>query len=108
LDDDQSIVINLKGKGLVVLTGCAHSGVVNTVNYAKEISGVGRVHAILGGFHLGRAKDEEIQRTIDAVKEMNPALVVPSHCTGFKAISQFAQQMADEFVLGTVGTKYLF
>ena len=108
LDDDQSIVINLRGKGLVVLTGCAHSGVVNTVNYAKEISGVERVHAILGGFHLGRATDEEIQRTIDAIREMEPAMVVPSHCTGFKAISQFAQQMADEFVLGTVGTKYLF
>lgn len=108
LDDDQSIVINVRGKGLVVLTGCAHSGIVNTVNYAKEISGVDRVHAILGGFHLCHATDEEIQRTIDAIKEMEPAMVVPSHCTGFKAISQFAHQMADEFVLGTVGTKYLF
>jgi len=108
MDDDQSIVINVKDKGLVVLTGCAHSGVVNTVNYAREISGVERVHAILGGFHLGRAKDEEIQRTIDAIKEIGPALVAPSHCTGFKAISQFAQQMPDEFVLGVVGTKYLF
>ena len=108
LDDDQSIVINLKGKGLIVLTGCAHSGVVNTVNYAQEISGVERVHAILGGFHLARAKGQDIQRTIDAVGEIKPALVVPSHCTGFEAISQFAQQMPDEFVLGTVGTKYLF
>lgn len=108
IEDDQSIVINVKDKGLVVLTGCAHAGVVNTVRYAQEISGVDRVWAILGGFHLAPAKDEEIQRTIDEVMRVGPAMVVPSHCTGFKAISQFAQQMPNEFVLGVVGTRYLF
>jgi 7,8-dihydropterin-6-yl-methyl-4-(beta-D-ribofuranosyl)aminobenzene 5'-phosphate synthase len=108
LDDDQSIVINVKNRGLVVLTGCAHSGVVNTVRYAQKISGVDRVWAILGGFHLAPAKDEQIQRTIDYVKALKPALVVPSHCTGFEAMSQFAYQMPDEFVLGVVGTRYLF
>jgi 7,8-dihydropterin-6-yl-methyl-4-(beta-D-ribofuranosyl)aminobenzene 5'-phosphate synthase len=108
LEDDQSIVINVKDKGLVVVSGCAHSGIVNTVNYAREISGVDRIWAILGGFHLAPAKDEEIQRTIDEIKALEPAMVVPSHCTGFRAISQFATQMPKEFVLGTVGTKYLF
>ena len=108
MDDDQSIVINVKGKGLVVLTGCAHSGVVNTVHYAREISGVDRVWAIMGGFHLGRASDAEIQRTIDEIKNMQPAMVVPSHCTGFQAIAEFARQMPDQFVLGVVGTRYLF
>jgi 7,8-dihydropterin-6-yl-methyl-4-(beta-D-ribofuranosyl)aminobenzene 5'-phosphate synthase len=108
IEDDQSILINVKDKGLVVLTGCAHSGIVNTVNYARRISGVDRVWAILGGFHLGRAKDEEIQRTIDEIIRIRPTMIVPSHCTGFKAISQFARQMPDEFVLGVVGTKYLF
>jgi 7,8-dihydropterin-6-yl-methyl-4-(beta-D-ribofuranosyl)aminobenzene 5'-phosphate synthase len=108
LDDDQSIVINVRDKGLVVLTGCAHSGVLNTVNYAREISGVDRVWAIIGGFHLSPAEDEEIQRTIDEIKQMAPAMIVPSHCTGFKAIRQFANQMPDQFVLGTVGTRYLF
>jgi 7,8-dihydropterin-6-yl-methyl-4-(beta-D-ribofuranosyl)aminobenzene 5'-phosphate synthase len=66
------------------------------------------VWAVLGGFHLGRAKDEEIQRTIDEIKKVKPTLIAPSHCTGFKAISQFSIQMPDEFVLGVVGTKYLF
>jgi 7,8-dihydropterin-6-yl-methyl-4-(beta-D-ribofuranosyl)aminobenzene 5'-phosphate synthase len=108
VNDDQSIVINVKDKGLVVVTGCAHSGVVNTVNYAKEISGVDTVWAIIGGFHLASASDEEIQRTIDEIKKMQPAMVVPSHCTGFKAISQFASHMPDEFVLGAAGTRYLF
>jgi len=108
LEDDQSIVINVKDKGLVVLTGCAHSGVVNTVNYAQEISGVDRVWAILGGFHLAPAKDEDIERTIDEIEAKQPAMVVPSHCTGFQAIQRFANRMPDQFVLGTVGTRYLF
>ena len=108
VDDDQSIIINVKHKGLVVLAGCAHAGIVNTVNYAREISGVDSVWAIMGGFHLAPARDEEIQRTIDEIKKLEPAMVVPSHCTGFKAITQFAQQMPDQFVLGVVGTKYLF
>ncbi len=108
MDDDQSIVINVENKGLVVLSGCAHSGIVNTVNYAIEISGVDQVWAILGGFHLAPAEDDEIQRTVDAIKKLRPTMVVPSHCTGFKAISQFAVHMPDEFVLGAVGTKYLF
>lgn len=108
MEDDQSIVINVKDKGLVVVSGCAHSGIVNTVNYAREISGVDRIWAILGGFHLAPAEDEEIQRTIDEIKALEPAMIVPSHCTGFKAISQFAIQMPEEFVLGAVGTKYLF
>ena len=108
LEDDQSIVMNLKDKGLIVLTGCAHSGVVNTVNYAKEISGVDRVWAILGGFHLAPAEDEDIQRTIDEIQKLAPALIAPTHCSGFKAISQFAGRMPDAFVEGVVGTTYLF
>lgn len=108
LDDDQAIVVHVRGKGLVILTGCAHSGIVNTVDYAREISGVDRIWAILGGFHLANAKDDEIQRTVDEIRNLEPAMVSPSHCTGFQAISQFARQMPDEFVLGVVGTTFLF
>lgn len=108
VDDDQAVVINVRDKGLVIVAGCAHSGIVNTVNHAREISGVSEVWAIMGGFHLAPAKDEEIQRTIDEIKEFEPEMIAPSHCTGFPAISQFANQMPGEFVLGVVGTTYLF
>jgi 7,8-dihydropterin-6-yl-methyl-4-(beta-D-ribofuranosyl)aminobenzene 5'-phosphate synthase len=108
MDDDQSMVINVEDKGLVILTGCAHSGVLNTVQHAREISGVDEVLAILGGFHLGPAKDDEIDRTIDEIAKLEPKMVVPSHCTGFKAIARFADRMPDAFVLGVVGTRYLF
>ena len=108
LEDDQAIVAHVAGKGLVVLSGCAHRGIVNTVQRAREISGVERVWAILGGFHLAPASDETIARTIDAVIEIGPQMVVPSHCTGFRAIAEFARRMPEAFVLGTVGTWYFF
>ena len=108
LEDDQAIVVHVAGKGLVVLSGCAHRGIVNTVQRAREISGVEQVWAILGGFHLAPESDEIVQQTIDAIIEMKPQMVVPSHCTGFRAIAEFSRRMPEAFVLGTVGTKYLF
>jgi len=108
IEDDQSIIINVKDKGLVVLSGCAHSGIVNTINYGREISGVSDVWAILGGFHLARSPEEEIAMTVEEIKKVKPKLIAPSHCTGFKAMSQFAIHMPDEFIYGVVGTKYLF
>jgi 7,8-dihydropterin-6-yl-methyl-4-(beta-D-ribofuranosyl)aminobenzene 5'-phosphate synthase len=108
LEDDQSIVINVRGKGLVVLAGCAHAGVINTINYARQISGVDRLWAVMGGFHLAPANDEDIQRTIDEIQALEPVLVAPTHCSGFTAIGQFASRMPEAFVEGAVGTRYLF
>lgn len=108
VDDDQAIIANVKGKGLVIVAGCAHAGIINTINHAKAISGVDKVYAIIGGFHLISSTPEEIQRTVDEVKALSPHIIVPTHCTGFPAIVQFATQMPDQFVLGVVGTTYLF
>lgn len=108
LEEDQAIVINVQDKGLVVVAGCAHSGIVNTVEYAREISGVERVWAILGGFHLARASAAEIERTVAALQALRPAVVAPSHCTGFAAIRRFAETFPDAFVQGVVGTTFVF
>ena len=108
LEEDQSIVLHVAGKGLVVVAGCAHAGIVNTVEHARRISGVDRVHAVLGGFHLGRATDADIERTVEAIAGIDPAMIVPSHCTGFAAMRRFAERMPEAFVLGTVGTTYSF
>lgn len=107
LEDDQAIVIHLKDKGLVVLSGCAHSGIVNTVRYAKEFTGIGAVHAVIGGFHLSGASDEDITKTIESIREEKPAYVIPSHCTGFHAMSRFAMEMPEEFIEGVVGATYI-
>lgn len=108
INDDQAIVINVEGKGLVVVAGCAHSGIVNTVLYAQEISGVEEVWAIIGGFHLGSATPEKIERTIAELKAIGPSLIMPAHCTGFGATHRFATEMPDEFMLNAVGTRLIF
>jgi 7,8-dihydropterin-6-yl-methyl-4-(beta-D-ribofuranosyl)aminobenzene 5'-phosphate synthase len=108
IEDDQAIVININAKGLVILSGCAHSGIVNTISYAQQISGVDKVTAVLGGFHLVRANEEEIRRTVKAIQAIGPEMIVPSHCTGFKASAQFCHMMPEQFVVGLVGTRYEF
>jgi len=108
VEDDQAIVIHVSGKGLIVLAGCAHAGIVNTIHHAREISGVDTVWAVLGGFHLMRASADEIDRTIAEVKAFEPHLVSPAHCTGFEATCAFARELPASFVPGAVGTTYLF
>jgi 7,8-dihydropterin-6-yl-methyl-4-(beta-D-ribofuranosyl)aminobenzene 5'-phosphate synthase len=108
LEDDQAIVIHVDKKGLVVLSGCAHSGIVNTVEQARKISGVDRVHAVIGGFHLALADEDEINQTIEYFKGIQPDLLGPGHCTGLKAICRFAREFPDQFIEGVVGTTYLF
>ena len=106
LEEDQAIVIHVKDKGLVILSGCAHSGIVNSIEWAKSFTGIDKVYAVIGGFHLARATEEEIAKTIAYVKREKPTFVAPSHCTGFQAISRFAGEMPDEFIEGVVGITY--
>jgi 7,8-dihydropterin-6-yl-methyl-4-(beta-D-ribofuranosyl)aminobenzene 5'-phosphate synthase len=103
---EQAVILNAKGKGLIVLSGCAHRGIVNTVKQAQRMTGIEKVHAVMGGFHLTNAKPEVIQKTVADIKAMNPEYIIPTHCTGFEAISAFAREMPDQFILNTVGTKY--
>jgi 7,8-dihydropterin-6-yl-methyl-4-(beta-D-ribofuranosyl)aminobenzene 5'-phosphate synthase len=106
IKDDQALVMNLKGKGLVVVSGCSHAGIINTVLYAKKLTGVEKIHAVLGGFHLSGAFFEKIlEKTIEMLKALSPAVVVPMHCTGRKAIERFSQEFPSAFVLNSVGSK---
>jgi len=106
--DDQAIVVNVKGKGLVVVSGCAHAGIVNTLLYAREISGVDRLWAVVGGFHLQGAAEDVVERTIGELKALGPQLIMPCHCTGFEATRRFAEEIPGQFLLGAVGTTLRF
>ena len=109
IEDDTAIVANIKGRGLVVLTGCAHSGIVNTVNYARELTGIDRVMAVMGGFHLtGPEFEPIILATTQALKEIDPAYIVPTHCTGRKAVMHMENEMPDKFILNMSGTTLTF
>lgn len=101
-----SLVFNLAGRGLVVVSACAHAGIVNTVRWAKESTGVEKVHAVLGGFHLSGAPEEKINKTVEALQQFNPDFIVPMHCTGFTATKVISERMAPSFALYSVGTEY--
>jgi 7,8-dihydropterin-6-yl-methyl-4-(beta-D-ribofuranosyl)aminobenzene 5'-phosphate synthase len=103
---EQAVILNVKGKGLVVVSSCAHRGIVNTIKQAQRMTGIEKVHAVIGGFHLTGTTPDRIQKTIADIKAINPEYIVPTHCTGFQAISAFAREMPDRFILNTAGTKY--
>lgn len=103
--DDQCAIINVKGKGLVIITGCGHSGIINTIRNAQSITGVDSVYAVIGGFHLsGTSFEPIIPNTIDALKEINPSYIMPGHCTGWRATHQIERAMPEEFIPNSVGT----
>jgi 7,8-dihydropterin-6-yl-methyl-4-(beta-D-ribofuranosyl)aminobenzene 5'-phosphate synthase len=106
--DDQGLAVNLKNKGLAVLGGCSHAGIVNKVKHLKKKAGVDRVHAVLGGFHLSGDNEKLIDPTIEELKAINPDYVVPMHCTGWNAISRFAREIPGQFLLNSVGSTLYF
>ena len=95
--DDQSLVIDVEGKGLVIVAGCAHSGIINTIKYAQKITGNSKVYAVLGGFHLVSLDDKSIQATVDKLKKINPVFIGPCHCTGKKASKKIADVFGARF-----------
>ncbi|PIU50249.1 MAG: MBL fold metallo-hydrolase [Desulfobacterales bacterium CG07_land_8_20_14_0_80_52_14] len=105
ITEDQAIVVKLKDKGLVVISGCSHAGIVNTVMFAQKTTREEKVHAVLGGFHLSGPFFEKIHDdTIRELKKMDPEVIVPMHCTGWKAVQRFQKEFSSRFVLNSVGS----
>ena len=109
--DDQAIVVNVRNKGLIVLTGCGHAGVVNTLNYAKKVTGIDKIYAIIGGFHLpadGGIYEEAIDPTLRELHNADPEYIIPCHCTGLKATNKIIDLMPHKFIQSAVGTTFMF
>ena len=107
--DDQALVAMVRGHGLVVLTGCGHSGIINILRYVRRLTGENRIHAVLGGFHLsGPAFEPIIGQTCEALGEFSPDYLVPTHCTGWRATHAIAARYPDAFIQNSVGTRFEF
>ncbi|MDI9644119.1 MAG: MBL fold metallo-hydrolase [Candidatus Verstraetearchaeota archaeon] len=103
--DDMGIIVSVEGKGLVVVTGCAHSGVINTVRHAMKITGIDRIYAVIGGFHLNEVSETTIRSTVEGLKALGAAKIVPCHCTGSDALSRMSQEMGETVTRGGVGLR---
>ena len=100
-------MINVRGKGLVVLTGCGHAGIVNICRYARRLTGDQPLYAVMGGFHLnGPLFEPLIPRVLDDLAEMAPQVLVPAHCTGWRAQHAMGRRFGEAFVPNTVGTRF--
>ena len=109
VNDDQAIIANIKQKGLVIITGCGHAGIVNTIRYAISLTGINKIHAIIGGFHLtGGIYEDIIEQTIGELQNADPEYVVPCHCTGWKATNRIIETMPKKFIQSSVGTTFEF
>jgi 7,8-dihydropterin-6-yl-methyl-4-(beta-D-ribofuranosyl)aminobenzene 5'-phosphate synthase len=99
----------VKGKGLVVLTSCSHRGVINTIKQAQTTSGIQRVHAVMGGFHIvPPLTDEYIRQVIAAFKEINPDYLIPGHCAGERFYDLVRAEMPDKVIHSAVGARFVF
>lgn len=105
--DDQALVINVGNDGIVVLVGCSHAGIVNTLRHAMRLTGRERVAGVFGGFHLGfpGTPEEKTARTIEALRDIDVELICPMHCTGMRAIMEIARAFPDRFLLNCTGAR---
>lgn len=108
--DEMALAINLKNHGLVVISGCAHNGIINTIKRCKEVSGVDEVYAVMGGFHLGfpEVPRDMTAKTIEKLKEIAPKVIIPQHCTGFRASAEIMYAFPEEYVQTSVGMTACF
>ena len=105
---EHATCFNIRGKGLVVISSCGHVGIVNSVRQAQQISGVQKVHAIVGGFHLGPAPADYIKQVMAEIKKLEPDVLIPMHCSGFNFMLEARAQMPNNLILTTTGSRLTF
>jgi 7,8-dihydropterin-6-yl-methyl-4-(beta-D-ribofuranosyl)aminobenzene 5'-phosphate synthase len=107
--DDQAVVVHVRDRGLVVLSACSHAGVINVLRHARRLTGVEQIHGFVGGLHLsGGLFEAIIPRTLDELAAIGPAVVVPGHCTGWRATHLLAARLPEAYVQTSVGTRLMF
>jgi 7,8-dihydropterin-6-yl-methyl-4-(beta-D-ribofuranosyl)aminobenzene 5'-phosphate synthase len=105
---EHATCFNVKDKGLVVMSSCGHVGIVNSVRQAQEVSGIQKVHAILGGFHLGPAPPDYLTQVVAEIKKLEPDVLIPMHCSGLNFVQEARRQMPDKVLVTTTGSRLTF
>jgi 7,8-dihydropterin-6-yl-methyl-4-(beta-D-ribofuranosyl)aminobenzene 5'-phosphate synthase len=105
---EQTLVAHVRDRGLVVVTSCSHRGIVGICRHAARVSGVAKIHAVIGGFHLSGLEAERIDRVVETLRSLEIDYLVPQHCTGVEALVQFAQRMGSALVVSSTGSTFTF
>ena len=105
---EHATCFHVKDKGLVVISSCGHAGIVNSVRQAQQVSGVTKVHAIVGGFHLGPAPKDYLTQVVSEIKKLEPDVLLPMHCSGLNFVAEARAQMPDNLLVTTTGSQITF
>ena len=105
---EQTLIANVRNRGLVVVTSCSHRGIVGICRHAVKVTGVPKVHAVMGGFHLSGLAGERITQVVDAFRDLDLDYLIPQHCTGLEAVIQMAVHLPKELVVSSVGSTFTF
>jgi 7,8-dihydropterin-6-yl-methyl-4-(beta-D-ribofuranosyl)aminobenzene 5'-phosphate synthase len=105
---EHATCFNVRGKGLVVISSCGHVGIVNSVRQAQEVSGIQKVHAIVGGFHLGPAPADYLKQVVAEIKTLQPDVLVPMHCSGLNFLLEARAQMPNSVINTSTGSRLIF
>ena len=109
VSDDQALIMNVRNKGLIILTGCGHAGIINTIKFAKKVTGIQKIYCVIGGFHSsGEDCEDSIPLTMTELTRVDPQYIVPCHCTGCKATYKIIGTMPEKFIQSSVGSTFFF
>ena len=106
--NEHATCFHLKDRGLIVISSCGHAGIVNSTRQAMKVSGIDKVHAIVGGFHLFPADDAYLKQTAAELGKLNPDVLIPMHCSGPGLLASLKTMMPDRVVPSTTGTEFTF
>jgi 7,8-dihydropterin-6-yl-methyl-4-(beta-D-ribofuranosyl)aminobenzene 5'-phosphate synthase len=106
--DEHATCYVVEGRGLVVISSCGHCGLINTIRTAMAVSNVAKLHAVIGGFHLGIAPPDYVEHTVAELKALDPDVVLPMHCSGRAFVAQMAREMPERLVLSNTGSRFTF
>jgi 7,8-dihydropterin-6-yl-methyl-4-(beta-D-ribofuranosyl)aminobenzene 5'-phosphate synthase len=107
--DDQFLVVHMRGKGLIIFTGCGHAGVVNILTETRRVFPDAPIFAVFGGLHLTFPNEDIIPQTVDALRAFEVSVIAGGHCTGWRAIHALTNAFGDDVVQPlTVGSRHVF
>jgi 7,8-dihydropterin-6-yl-methyl-4-(beta-D-ribofuranosyl)aminobenzene 5'-phosphate synthase len=98
----------VKGRGLVVITSCGHAGIINTIRQAMAVARTGKLHALVGGFHLAVAREDYLRQSVAALKALDPDVVIPMHCSGINFVNAVREAMPERLALSSTGSGFAF
>lgn len=105
---EHATCFNIKDRGLVVISSCGHAGIVNSVLRAQEVSGIGKVHAVMGGFHLAPAPKPYLNQVMAELKKLDIDYLIPMHCSGTNFVNAVTEQMPEKLILSSTGSRFTF